>query len=127
MRNPICSPVSCSVPRRNCGRPTVRAPVESGRGSASTTAASPAAPGPDSVPVEKIEPYVEKLARLKVIKRGFQVNGDDDAPKPPAETLSREERKKQREERKKQREERNQLKTQGSDGASTAEDSEAKG
>jgi hypothetical protein len=59
-------------------------------------------PGPDSVPVKKIEPFVEKLARLKVIKRGFQVI-DADTPEPPTGSLSREERKKQREERKKQR------------------------
>ena len=41
-------------------------------------------PGPDSVPVKKIEPFVKKLARLKVIKRGFEVI-DADAPDPRPE------------------------------------------
>lgn len=64
--------------------------------------------GPDSVPVTKIEPFVARLARLKVIKRGFEVI-ESDTPEPSANSLNREERKKQRDERKKQRDQRNQL------------------
>lgn len=59
-------------------------------------------PGPDLVPIEQVEPFVAKLAGLKVVKRGFEVI-DVDTSKPPVETLSREQRKKQREERRKQR------------------------
>lgn len=44
-------------------------------------------PGPDSVPVEKIEPFVEDLARLEVIKRGFEVI-DAETLDPPAGILS---------------------------------------
>ena len=66
-------------------------------------------PGPDSVPVKKVEPYLNKLDRLKVIKRGFEVI-DRDTPEPPTDSMNRNERKKQREKRKKQRKQRKQQK-----------------
>jgi arylsulfatase A-like enzyme len=57
---------------------------------------------PETVPVEKIQPYLKKLKQLKVIKRGFEIIGD--APKTKVSTpLSRQEKKKQREIRKKKR------------------------
>ena len=62
-------------------------------------------PGPDAVPVEKIQPYLQKLTQLKVIKRGFEVI--DDKPKAataPTSEPSRQEKRKLRDERKKKRE-----------------------
>jgi arylsulfatase A-like enzyme len=59
---------------------------------------------PDAVPVAQIQPYVEKLSQLKVIKRGFEIAGE--TSKPPAvgpDAMSRQERKKTREERRKKR------------------------
>jgi hypothetical protein len=64
---------------------------------------------PDAVPVAQIQPYVEKLTQLKVIKRGFEIAGE--TPKAPAadpdamsrQERSRQERKKQREDRRKKR------------------------
>ncbi len=61
-------------------------------------------PSPDSVPVGSIQPYVEKLKRLKPIKRGFDIIGDrTNAPDvAPERDLSRQERKKRREERRRE-------------------------
>ena len=63
---------------------------------------------PASVPVNRIEPFVAKLADLKVVKKGFEVI-DADTSEVPTGNLSREARKRQRDERKKQRDKRRQL------------------
>jgi hypothetical protein len=61
-------------------------------------------PGPATVPVEKIQPYLRKLTQLKVIKRGFEIIGDKPAAATaPTSELTRQERKKLREARQKKR------------------------
>lgn len=61
--------------------------------------------GPDSVPAERIQPYLENLAQLRIVKRGFEVINDATSVR-PTESLSRQERKKEREKRKTQRQKR---------------------
>ena len=59
-------------------------------------------PAADSVPVDRLQPYLQQLTKLKPIKRGFEVIGEE--PKlseTPMEGASRQQRKQMREERRK--------------------------
>lgn len=62
-------------------------------------------PSANSVPVGKIQPYLDQIKGLRPVKKGFEIVAD--APKAaavaPSKELSRQERKKLREERKKKR------------------------
>ena len=61
-------------------------------------------PAADSVPVDRIQPYLRQLTKLRPIKRGFEVIGEE--PKlseTPTEGASRQQRKQMREERRKRR------------------------
>lgn len=57
------------------------------------------------MPTKEIEPFLSKLGRLKVIKRGFEVI-DADTTESSTESLSREIKRNKRNEKKKQREQR---------------------
>jgi hypothetical protein len=61
-------------------------------------------PSPDAVPIENVQPYLRELAKLRPIKRGFEIIGQTAATTDaaPAE-LTRQDRKKMREKRKKKR------------------------
>ncbi|MEO1981482.1 MAG: sulfatase-like hydrolase/transferase [Fuerstiella sp.] len=61
-------------------------------------------PGPDTVPTEKIQPYLRKLRKLKPIKRGFEIVGQAAVTTDAAPAgLTRQERKQLREKRKQKR------------------------